>query len=103
MNKLCFGIVDCGVIAPLYAKAIKSLSDSALLVAVSSNIKEEANAFGVKYRIDWYQDYHDLIQSSNAETVRVCATSRTPAQPTMGVASFGNRVFVEKPLDISLE
>lgn len=61
MNKLCFGIVDCGVIAPLYAKAIKSLSDSALLVAVSSNIKEEAKAFGEKYRIDWYEDYHDLL------------------------------------------
>jgi len=103
MNKLCFGIVDCGVIAPLYAKAIKSLSDSALLVAVSSNIKEEAKAFGEKYRIDWYEDYHDLLDRSDVDAVCICTPSGTHAEITMEVASFGKHVLVEKSLDVSLE
>lgn len=103
MNKLGFGIVGCGAIAPLHAEAIRSLSDDALLVAVSSNIQKEARAFGEKYGINWYEDYHNLLDRNDVDVVCICTPSGTHAEIAMEAAKFGKHILVEKPLDISLE
>ena len=67
-----------GVIGFTVAKAIKSLSDKCLsyLLYLLIYLKLKFVHLEKKYRIDWYEDYHDLFdRRSDVDAVCICTSS----------------------------
>lgn len=95
-----FGIIGCGVVAPLHAQALLACPLTELVgVADVDPSRGEAFAeqFGVPKR---YTDYHHLLASDDIDVVSVCVPSGLHAQVVLAAAQAGKHVLCEKPLDI---
>ncbi len=97
MQKIGFGIIGVGNIAPLHAEAIKNTTD-AQLVAVATRDQTRGRAFAAKYGCDLNVDYHDLIARSDMNVVAICTPHHLHAPMTMDAASAGKHVLCEKPM-----
>jgi len=102
-DKIGYGIIGCGVIAPWHAGAVSRIPE-AELVAVCDIVPEKAEKlkeeFGAKYA---YTDYHDLLARDDIDVVSICTPSGMHADMGMDAARAGKHVMTEKPIDISLE
>ncbi len=102
-DKLGFGIIGCGVIAPWHAKSILDIPE-ARLVGVCDVIPEKADALaaqsgGVKA---WY-GHEALLSDPEVDAVCVCVPSGLHAAVGVDAAHAGKHVLSEKPLDVTLE
>lgn len=102
-DKIGYGIIGCGVIAPWHARSVK-VNPDAELIAVCDIIPEKAEKlkeeFGAQYA---YTDYHDLLARDDIQIVSICTPSGMHADMGMDAARAGKHVMTEKPIDISLE
>jgi len=96
-----FGIVGCGVIAPLHADAVASLSN-ARLVAVTDIDHQKAERLAMAHGAVAEPDLSALLSRSDVDVVSVCVPSGIHARVAGEVARAGKHVVVEKPLDVSL-
>lgn len=101
-NKIGFGIVGCGVIAPWHAGSILNVPD-AELTAVCDIIPEKAEALAAGHGSPTvYTDYHRMLEDPNVDAVCVCTPSGMHAEMGIEAARAGKHVLTEKPIDISL-
>jgi UDP-N-acetyl-2-amino-2-deoxyglucuronate dehydrogenase len=96
-----FGVIGCGVISQRHAEEILAIED-AELVAVADVEPSRAEAFGQRYGIDWYDDFHFLLDRTDIDVINVCTPSGMHARFATAAARAGKHVIVEKPIDISL-
>lgn len=101
-EKLRFGIIGCGVIGPLHAEAITSLS-GAQLVAVADAVPERAQKLAEKYRVTPYSDYQEMLAREHLEIVNICTPSGQHGEEACAVMRSGRHVMVEKPMAIRRE
>ncbi len=97
MQKIGFGIIGVGNIAPLHAEAIKNTTD-AQLVAVATRDQTRGKAFADKYGCDLNADYHDLIARPDTNVIAICTPHYLHAPMTIDSASAGKHVLCEKPM-----
>lgn len=104
MDKLRFGIIGCGRIAPSHGEALtKMLTDCAELVAVCDVIPEQARSFAERFGVkDVYADYRELLGRPDINIVNICTPSGLHAQLGIEAARAGKHVVVEKPMALSL-
>ncbi|HEX6487380.1 MAG TPA: Gfo/Idh/MocA family oxidoreductase [Candidatus Dormibacteraeota bacterium] len=96
-----FGIVGCGVIAPLHAAAIADL-DNAHLVAVADSEASRAAELGATLSVpDLAID--ELLARPDVDVVCVCVPSGLHADVGVRAIAAGKHVLVEKPIDVTLE
>ena len=102
-NKVGYGIIGCGVIAPWHARAIPNIPD-AELVAVCDILPEKAekikDEFGAQHV---YTDYHEMLARDDIRIVSICTPSGMHADIGIDAALAGKNIMTEKPIDISLE
>lgn len=100
-QKMRFGIVGCGVIAPTHADAIRSLANDAELVAVTDELPERASVMGERYGVRAYSDLAAMLAEEQLDVVDVCTPSGLHGRHACQIMQAGCHVVVEKPMEIS--
>ncbi len=98
---LGFAVIGCGEVSQLHREQIRQLAD-ARLVAVSDISAEKAKAVGKREQVDWYADYHEMVQRDDIDVVNILTPSATHADAMVAAARAGKHVIVEKPIDVTV-
>lgn len=101
-GKFRFGLIGCGAIGPLHAKAISCLPD-AEIVGVTDIIAEKAQKLAIAYEARAYTDIDEMLNNERLDIVIVCTPSGMHGQHACQVMRAGHHVIVEKPMEICLE
>lgn len=100
-DKLGFGIIGCGVIAPTHVKAIQACTE-AELVAVCDIDEPKGRKFAADNgNVAFHADYRELVRDPKVDVVCICTPSGLHADGVIAAAAAGKHVFCEKPLDIA--
>ncbi|MGQ8338620.1 Gfo/Idh/MocA family protein [Sunxiuqinia sp. A32] len=102
MKKYKIGILGCGKVAHLHAKAIHDIPE-AELIAVWSRSKETAENFAAKYKVKAYQSITKMISENQIDLVVVCTPHPFHKNPVIDAAKAGANILVEKPLASTLK
>jgi predicted dehydrogenase len=96
-----FGLVGCGVVGAVHAKALRTVP-GAQLVAVCARDPARIAQFAARFGVTAYTDYERFLEHRDLHVVSVCTPSGTHAELGCRAAAAGKHVLVEKPMDISL-
>ena len=102
---LNFALVGCGRIAQRHAEILGSGHVSgARLVAVCDVAEARARAFGEKYSVPFFTNYHRMMHALGAriEVVNIATPSGTHASICLDLAPYGKDLVVEKPMALTL-
>ena len=101
-DKVKFGIIGTGVIAPFHADSIAA-SELAELVAVCDIDEPKAREFSQNYgNVPVYTDYREMLDRAGVEAVSICTPSGLHSEMTIEAAQRGVHVLCEKPMAITL-
>ena len=101
-SRIRTGVVGCGKVAHLHARALLNL-EGAKFVGVHSRSAERAEAFGKAYGVPAFGSVEELVRSGGAQVVLVCTPHPEHAAPAIEALEAGAHVLVEKPLASSIE
>lgn len=102
-DKVGFGIVGCGSIAPWHITGVLS-ADNARLVALYDRNGERAREMADEYAVEKvYTSLDELLSDPEIQAVSICTPSGLHAKIGIAAAKAGKHVLCEKPLDITLE
>ncbi len=101
-NKICFGILGCGMIASFHAQAIRSLDDACLMGAADHS-PARAQDFAGKYGIKAYDSYEQMLADERIDAVCICTPSGFHAENAIAALNAGKSVVLEKPMAITVE
>ena len=102
MDKLRWGIIGCGVIAPWHADSVVA-SAHADLHAVCDIDVGKGQAFAERYGgVAFYEDYHEMLHSAGLDAVSICTPSGLHSEMTIAAARAGVHVLCEKPMAITV-
>ena len=102
MKKIKTGIIGCGKVAHIHAKALQNIKESEFM-AVYSRTPEKGNKFADQYGVKAYTDISEMISDTGIEAVVVGTPHPAHAETTLPAINSGAHVLVEKPLASSLE
>ena len=102
MSQVGFGIIGCGVIAPIHADALSRIPD-AKLVAVSDVVEKNVNAMAEKYGAVPYTDMHEMLKRDDVHAVSLCVPSGMRLEMAEACAAAGKHIIAEKPLEVNCE
>jgi len=102
MKKLRTGIIGCGKVAHIHAKALQNIKESEFTAVFSRN-PEKGKKFAENYGVKAYTDISEMISNNGIEAVIVGTPHPAHADPTIQAVESGAHVLVEKPLASSLE
>jgi len=95
------GIIGCGKVAHLHAKALQNIKGSDF-VAVWSRSASSAEKFADQYGVKAYSKIEQMVADQNLDLVIVCTPHPFHKDPTNEAVISGSNVLVEKPLASSL-
>jgi predicted dehydrogenase len=102
VDKLKWGIIGCGVIAPWHAESVID-SETADLVAVCDVDEAKGQAFAEKYGgATLYTDYRQMLSKGGLDVVSICTPSGLHSEMTIAAAEAGVHVLCEKPMAITV-
>jgi len=101
MKKYKIGILGCGKVAHLHAKAILSIP-TAELTAVWSRSKETTDNFAAQYGVKAYQSIARMVSENQIDLVLVCTPHPFHKEPAIEAVKAGAHILVEKPLASTL-
>ncbi|MBC7320571.1 Gfo/Idh/MocA family oxidoreductase [bacterium] len=102
-DRVYFGIIGCGAIANIHAKAIKSI-ETAELVAVADVNLDSARNFAQRYQVErYYGDYRELLKDESIDIVNICTPSGLREEIAIDCARAGKHIIAEKPIEVTLE
>ncbi len=96
------GLVGCGTIGPLHARAIRGI-EGAELVAVCDIRKERAEALAAEHQVQACASLEELLGVPGVDLVSVCTPSGTHGELGTEIAEAGRHVIVEKPIDTNAD
>jgi len=91
------GIVGCGVMGAIHAKAYSENKDCKL-VCVCDSVFEKATLLARRYNIMQYENVDELINNEELDLIDICTTDTEHFEPAMKALDAGVHVFCEKPL-----
>src|SRR6266496_1806658 len=98
-SKLRFGIIGCGVIGHIHAKAIATLPD-AQLVAVVDTVLKPAQELMEEFHVTHYENLQEMLARVHLDIIDICTPSGQHGEHACQVMRSGVNVIVEKPLEI---
>lgn len=101
MEKIRWGIIGCGVIAPWHADSVVD-SEYTELVAVCDVDVPKGEAFGLEYDVTFYPDYRQMLTQGGVDAVSICTPSGLHSEMTIAAAQAGVHVLCEKPMAITV-
>jgi predicted dehydrogenase len=102
MEKVGFGIIGCGIIAPYHIRGIKEVPQ-AELVAVCDEKKEKAQKLGKENNAAYFTDYQEMLKRSDINVVCICTPSSLHPLQAIAAAEAGKHIITEKPMAITLK
>lgn len=101
-DRIGWGIIGCGVIAPTHAGGINA-SGTANLVACCDIVPGKARAFAEKYGgIRAYNSMEAMLADPEIQAVSICTPSGLHSECCIAAAEAGKHILCEKPLDVNL-
>ncbi len=98
-----FGIVGCGSVSQVHAKALQQM-DNATLAAVCSRRKEQADKLAREYNVARvYTDYGELLKQTDIDVIVILTPNGMHGDMAIEAAKAGKHIIIEKPIDIKLE
>ncbi|MBU1683574.1 Gfo/Idh/MocA family oxidoreductase [Patescibacteria group bacterium] len=101
MEKIGFGIIGCGHIAPYHAKALSEINN-ARLIAVSDIIPNRAKQFAKLYSTRHYCRNESIFEDKEIDVLNICTPSNTHADIAINAMRAGKHVIIEKPMALTL-
>lgn len=102
MKMYKFGMIGCGMIANIHAKAIQQIPTGEI-GGVYDPMPERAQEFAVRYQCKVYSSIEEMLADAELDIINICTPSKTHAELAIAAAHAGKHVIVEKPLAISVE
>ncbi len=103
MEKAKIVLLGTGFIANIHMESYRGFVPQAEIVAVFSNIEEDARAFAQKHGIPkWVSSIGDAL-AIDCDIVDICIPNYLHADAAVAAANAGRHVIVEKPLCVTLE
>ncbi len=102
MNRLNFGIVGCGSVADIHARALSELETSSLEIAYSRDLGN-AQRIGDELHVEATDDWSDVINNERLDVLSICTPSGTHLEYGRRAAEAGYHVVTEKPIETTLE
>lgn len=97
------GIVGFGRIGRIHCNSLKKIKDVEVTAVADSFADKMTDVFN-EYGIDNYSnDYHDIINNPEIDTVFVCSPTDTHAEVAIAAAKAGKDIFCEKPIDFDIK
>lgn len=96
-----FGILGCGMIAGIHAKAIGAIKNARLIGVADANV-EYSRAFAQKHDVKAYESYAEML-SDDIDVVCICTPSCFHAEGAIEAMRAGKHVVLEKPMALSTE
>ncbi len=100
-DRLRFGLVGCGRVAPRHGQSLLELP-TAQLVAVADTVERRAQRFAADFGGEVVADYRRLLDRPDIDVVDICTPSGLHAQMAIAALQAGKHVLVEKPMALSL-
>ncbi|MBO5480431.1 MAG: Gfo/Idh/MocA family oxidoreductase [Clostridia bacterium] len=97
-----FGLIGCGAIAKLHAKAICNI-ENARLVGVYDYSYEFAQRFASEHNCIAYKTLEELLECAEIDIVNICTPSGLHAEQIIKAANAKKHIIVEKPMAITKE
>ena len=97
-----FGIIGCGAISEIHARAIESI-ENAVLTGVYSDIPHQMQTFAELHNCRCYDSVDALLADPEVDVINICVPSGLHAKFAVMVAKAGKHIVVEKPLAITDE
>jgi predicted dehydrogenase len=101
-DKVRFGLVGGGVIAPFHVKAINA-SPLAELAGIADIREDAGKKLADEHGVSFTTDYREMLRSGDVDAVSVLTPSGLHSEVAIAAAEHGVHVMVEKPIDITLE
>jgi UDP-N-acetyl-2-amino-2-deoxyglucuronate dehydrogenase len=101
-RKLLTGIIGCGKVAHLHARALQNAVNSDFR-AVYSRTAEKGAEFARKYGVNSYTHIEEMIHQEKLDVVVVCTPHPFHRDPAIQAMNAGASVLVEKPLASTLD
>jgi UDP-N-acetyl-2-amino-2-deoxyglucuronate dehydrogenase len=99
---LRFGIVGCGVIGTVHARAIQSLPEARLVaVADVPTVWNKVEELAGRYQAKAYASLDDMLIETPVDIVNICTPSGLHAAQAIQVMQTGRHVMVEKPMALT--
>ena len=95
------GIIGCGRVGHMHAKALQKLPESAFAAVCSRDINK-AKAFAEQYKVKAYSNIEDMADDG-IEAVIICTPHPIHVGPAIKAMKARIHVLVEKPLASTLE
>lgn len=102
VTEIGFGIVGCGAIAPLHARAIAE-SEGVRLVAVCDVVEANARKMAEECGCEAYTELAAMLSRDDIHAVSICVPSGLRVELAEACAGAGKHILSEKPLEISVE
>ncbi len=97
-----FGILGCGMIANIHAKAILEL-EGANLIGVADNSYDYAKNFADKYKVKAFNNYDEMLKDESIDAICICTPSYLHAENSIKALKSGKNVVLEKPMAITVK
>jgi len=101
-EKIGWGIIGCGVIAPTHADAVQA-NEQAELVQVCDVVEEKARKLAEDHDCSYVTSLEELVANDDIQAVSICTPSGMHSEHAIAAAQAGKHILCEKPLDIALE
>lgn len=96
-----FGIVGCGVVSELHARALAECPYGTLAAAADLRA-DSLDKFSGLYEVPHtFARYEDMLTSDEIDVVCVCTPSGLHGEVTVAAARAGKHILCEKPLEIN--
>jgi len=103
MTPTTVAIVGTGSIARVHMEALQTLSDQALVSAVTDIDAAKAAEFGARYGIRSHPTLAGLLAEHTPDLMHICTPPGSHASVAIDCLRAGSSVLVEKPPALSLE
>lgn len=95
------GVIGCGAISVNHFKALRQVTDAAL-IAVCDNDEARLDKAVREQGAQGYADYHDLLADERVEVVHICTPHYLHHRMAIDALHAGKHVLCEKPMAIRL-
>src|SRR3954453_10657910 len=102
-EKLGFGLIGAGAIAPFHARAVAG-SRGGRLIGVVSHRRDEAKSFAQEHAIGFSSDdVQALLRQPGLDAVCITTPSALHLEPALAAIRAGKHLMIEKPIDSTVE
>jgi UDP-N-acetyl-2-amino-2-deoxyglucuronate dehydrogenase len=100
-DRVNFGLVGCGRVAPRHAESLGNLPHAHLVAVADTNLTR-ARRFAATHGADAYGDFRLLLDRPDIDVISICTPSGLHATMAIAAMQAGKHVLVEKPMALDL-